>query len=95
MKYQFVQSRYKSRWTGIILHEIPVISKEREYNSAVVLVVKCANGEKPRKRILKVYSTYWLNTVKHTDISWINKDWFKPAYVIDKKTYPYKWKQQK
>lgn len=72
-KHKFVKSHYQSRWTGVVLD-----SKRRHKMEPLilVLVVKDANGNTPKKRIVKILSEYWTNPAPAQDISHINKDWF-------------------
>lgn len=68
----FVQSKYKSNWKGVVLK---VINRENLEPLFVVLILKDRLGNKPRKRILKKYSSFWFIKIKEIDISNYNKDW--------------------
>jgi hypothetical protein len=74
MKYNFVKSKYKSPWVGVIIDKKHRTGMNDLY---LILVLKDRNGNIPRKRMLKTLDSFWITEVDSFDISNINKDWFK------------------
>lgn len=73
MGYKFVESRYRARWSGVVLAE----KKRKKYNPLyLILIVKDSSGNTPRKRILKILDSGWTVKIDEIDLTNINKDWF-------------------
>ncbi len=70
----FVRSNYKAQWKGIVLR---IEKRKRISDLYTVLILKDANGNTPRKRILSVLDSGWTEKVPEMETEHINKDWFK------------------
>jgi len=69
----FVKSHFRSRWVGVILDG----NLQHPYSTSVLcLIIIDGAGNKPRKRILKRLSPFWLTKVKPVNIKSYNTDWF-------------------
>lgn len=77
---KFVQSRYGSRWRGVVLEEYSIsVSYPKKYKGTgyKVLIVRDRNGNIPNRRIIHSRNEHWFVKTEPIDISNINKDWFK------------------
>lgn len=76
----FVESKYGSRWKGVVLKEYSIYCHyPKKYKGVgyIVLVIKDRNGNIPNKRIIHSRNKDWFKVIEPFDISNINTDWFK------------------
>lgn len=70
----FFQSHYRAQWIGVLLNW-----KDRGRETAplcTLLIVRESNGNRPRRKIIKVLDRGWLKPHVPVDIAWVNPFWF-------------------
>jgi len=92
---KFVESKYRSRWKGVIIDEKPhkykIRNKKYDIKLYMVLILFTPSGHIQRKRIIRRTNSLWCKEIEQLDVSGINPDWFKnlPSFSTKNK-YNYK-----
>lgn len=74
----FVESRYSSRWKGIVLEEYDIQTTYPSKYRGVgykVLVLLDRNGKRVKDRNIIRRNKDWFKVIPALDITWVNKDW--------------------
>lgn len=71
-RYKFVKSHYRSTWKGIIIDKL---TRHGIGDLLLILVVEDKNGNRPRKRLIKILDESWVKPCAAVDIQNLNKDW--------------------
>jgi hypothetical protein len=74
MKYEFVQSHYRSRWKGVILAR----EKRKDHGDLLTILILLDRTNNPvRRRMLTRLNERWTTACSAIDVTSINPDWFK------------------
>lgn len=76
---KFVKSRYRARWSGVV-----VDFKRRTGMSSLylIIVLRDSRGNIPRKRIIKVLDELWTIEIGKMDLTNVNEEWFDRIPIL-------------